>query len=290
VECRVCGYETGEKFKTWDFMGDKKEFTYCICHNCGTWQIENIPENLGDYYKNDYYSYESKETPEMVRANRHIAQALIKEYNLTEESSVLDYGGGSILLLKALYREGVGVEGQLHKLRCYDAFAPKVEWNGIKLQNNLPTDMKFDFILSKHCIEHEKQPDVHIKNILSLLSKCGVAHVVAPNPDSIEAEYFKGHWIGINGPRHINILPLKALNMVIDRCGGQVISEKVISGGLNFLSSEAYKNGLMFKDITEYINKQTDERRAKVFYFSEICAEMGKADILAINFKAKQPK
>ena len=288
MKCRVCGGTAELEITTQDYMLNREPFDYCVCQDCGTWLLEAIPENIGDYYKTDYYSYNETDSPASIQHFRRVAKIMIKDFKLTETSSVLDYGGGSIKLLKGLYGEGVGIDGELHKLRCYNKFAPEVEWQGIKLQNKLPTDMKFDFILSKHCIEHEIIPDTQIKNILDLLSKDGIAHIVAPNPDSVDAEHFKGYWIGIDAPRHINVMPIKALKKIIERCGGDVIKADTVAEPSDFLTSEMYLNGGMWKDRDKYITDTKDDRISEIYYYSKICAEIGKADILAITFKKKK--
>jgi SAM-dependent methyltransferase len=285
--CRACGGKTGETIKTTDYMLTNKQFIYEVCQDCGTWQIQTIPDNIGEYYSKDYYSYESKESPQSIAHFRRVAKIIIKEFKLTEKSSVLDYGAGAILLLKALYSEGVGEDGQLHRLRAFDKFAPVTEWKGIKLQNELPTDIKFDFVLSKHCLEHEIDPVIQIDNILRLLTKDGVGHIVVPNPDSIEAEYWKGHWIGIDAPRHLNILTLKAITQLVNKCGGEVIKSETIPEPTNYLTSEAYRKGLRWKDRDKYISDTTQERLEELYCFTSVLSEMGKADCLTVTIRRK---
>lgn len=288
MECRICKGNCQQIVKTFDFMATREPFTYRICSECGTWQIETIPDNLSDYYAADYYSYDVKQTPQSIQHFRAVAQDIIKGCKLTEDMSVLDYGAGSVQLLKALYDNGVGENGALYKLRAYDKFAPECNYNGIKLQNTLPTDMLFDCILSKHCIEHEIDPRVQITNILKLLSPDGFAVFVAPNPDSINAQYFKGYWIGIDGPRHINIMPMKAFSELVIECGGEVKSMSTIGEAGMFLSSDFYLKGGMWKDREKNIQEVSNQRFMDVHSYSSITQEMGMADVWTATIKKRR--
>ena len=287
--CRACGgVKSCEEITTYDFMLNKEKFMYDVCADCGTWLLRDIPADIGKYYKTDYYSYDNKETAGSIAHYRKLAKGIISDFKLTESTSVLDYGAGSISLLKAMYHEGVGENGALYKLRAYDKFAPKIEYNGIKLQNTLPTDLKFDFIISKHCIEHEIDPNVQIKNIIDLLSPDGVANFVAPNPDSINARYFKGYWIGIDGPRHINIMPIPVFKTLVEINGGEVIGSNTIGEAGDFLTSELYKQGYKWKDRESHIAKMSNERFLEVYSFSYVSQQIDQGDMWSVTIRKRR--
>lgn len=285
MECRICGKDCKESLTTWDFMANREPFEYFICDGCGTWQIETIPEDIGKYYSKDYYSYDSQETRASITHFRNVAKIIIDDFKLIESTSILDYGAGSIGLLKGFYNEGVGEVGHLYKLRAYDKYAPECQWNGIKLQNKLPTDLKFDFILSKHCIEHETDPARQIIDILNLLSPQGIANFVAPNPDSINARYFRGHWIGIDGPRHLNVMTKETFADMVTKLGGEVVKSDTIGEASDYLTSEAYKLGKNWKDRDKYINGLSNERISEVYGFSKVCEDIGQGDMWSVTIK-----
>jgi SAM-dependent methyltransferase len=286
--CRICGGNCVELISTFDFMANREKFEYTICQDCGTWQIVTIPDNLADYYKGDYYSYDGKESPQSIQWFRMLGKMIIKDFKLTESTSVLDYGAGSIQLLRGMYNEGCGEIGALYKLRAYDKFAPECNYNGIKLQNTLPSDMLFQFILSKHCIEHEIDPRVQVRNILNLLAPDGIANFVAPNPDSINARHFKGYWIGIDGPRHINVMPPKAFSNIVEECGGEVIKISTMPEPTNFMTSEMYSTGGMWKDREKFIAKYDVSRESEVYGFSVISADINQADVWTATIKNRR--
>ncbi|MFN3786659.1 MAG: class I SAM-dependent methyltransferase, partial [Thiothrix sp.] len=59
MQCRICG-STGEHrvYLAKEMMlGRRDEHRYFQCSACECLQIERIPENLAQYYPEDYYSY-----------------------------------------------------------------------------------------------------------------------------------------------------------------------------------------------------------------------------------------
>ena len=65
-KCKICGeirenhcYNVKEMF-----YGTMEEFTYFECSHCHCMQIMDIPDNMGQYYGDDYYSFEEVLTEE----------------------------------------------------------------------------------------------------------------------------------------------------------------------------------------------------------------------------------
>lgn len=59
--CRVCHFETSEStvLNVPEMMiGTRKEFEYLHCSSCGSLSLVGIPENLGWYYGQNYYSHQ----------------------------------------------------------------------------------------------------------------------------------------------------------------------------------------------------------------------------------------
>jgi SAM-dependent methyltransferase len=279
MNCRICGGAVRETIQTRDMMADNKnKYFYEVCSDCGAWQIDKIPEDMGQFYKSDYYSY--TENPDNMKKTNDtfIAKSMITKFNLTEKSSILDYGAGNLQLLKAFYENGCGVDGELYRLRGYDKYAPEVNWKGIKIQNTLPTDIKFDFILSKHTIEHETDPREHIKNLLSLLTSGGGIRLAMPNADSYCARLFKGNWTGIDGPRHLHILTPKALKLIVNECGGDVVDEEYQCIWLEYVFSKAFKEGRNWRTKDAYFMGVKQDDRVRFSHFCNTLAELKDGD------------
>lgn len=84
--CKICGARG--KFKTWlvkeMMQGTGHQFSYFACDRCQCLQIVSVPDNLGDYYGNDYYSYQVDENPDKVF-----------EAPVTNMTKILDVGCGA---------------------------------------------------------------------------------------------------------------------------------------------------------------------------------------------------
>ena len=59
-KCRLCGDEAEHKvfYVKEMFFGTGEEFTYFECDKCQCIQIWEIPENIGKFYGEGYYSFE----------------------------------------------------------------------------------------------------------------------------------------------------------------------------------------------------------------------------------------
>ena len=60
--CRVCGARNRNKtYRAKEMMyGSREEFDYFICDSCKCMQIAHIPEDMGKYYPNMYYSFDKR--------------------------------------------------------------------------------------------------------------------------------------------------------------------------------------------------------------------------------------
>lgn len=287
--CRICGGVIKQTIQTRDMMiNDKNKYIYEVCSSCGTWQIDKIPKDMSVFYKSDYYSY--TENPDNMKKSNDtaIAKTMIIKFNLTEKSSILDYGAGNLQLLKVFYENGCGEDGELNKLRAYDAFAPEGNWKGIKIQNSLPTDINFDFILSKHVIEHEINPREHIKNLLSLLKPDGNIRLAMPNANSYCAKLFQGNWTGIDGPRHLHVLTPEALKIVVNDCGGIVIDEEYQCIWLDYIFSKAFREGRNWRTKDAYFMGVKQEDRVRYSHFCNTLAELKDGDGYNCTIRSKK--
>ena len=96
-ECRICG-EKGlfQSYLVREMMqGTRDEFEYFVCPKCQCLQIAEVPDNLGDYYGNEYYSMKIDIDPE-------------KEFDEEIDcySKILDVGCGSGAWLYEMAEQG----------------------------------------------------------------------------------------------------------------------------------------------------------------------------------------
>ena len=77
-KCKICGeirenhcYNVKEMF-----YGTMEEFTYFECSHCHCMQIMDIPDNMGQYYGDDYYSFGKREETEFEGEGNTLARIL----------------------------------------------------------------------------------------------------------------------------------------------------------------------------------------------------------------------
>ena len=66
-------------------LGTRDEFDYVQCGKCGCLQIEEVPDNLGEYYPQDYYSFRERRLLSRHRLRASIDRLRV-EYHLTGRS------------------------------------------------------------------------------------------------------------------------------------------------------------------------------------------------------------
>ena len=59
MKCKICSNEENNTpYILREMMfGTKEAFDYFQCSNCDCIQIKEVPQNLGDYYPSNYYSF-----------------------------------------------------------------------------------------------------------------------------------------------------------------------------------------------------------------------------------------
>ena len=132
MQCRICG--SSAEHKTYQvremMLGLQDEHTYFQCSQCQCLQIAVIPDNLQDYYPQNYYSYQAPARGNrlrraLVRLRDYYAVtgesqpghllnllmpnpklATLRPLNLKPDSTVLDVGCGAGLILYSLRELG----------------------------------------------------------------------------------------------------------------------------------------------------------------------------------------
>ncbi len=139
--------------------GVKKSFSYFWCSKCKCLQIETIPENLGEYYDQDYYSYQK---PPIRKG--------IKKENL-KDFSILDVGCGAGYWLCEMANQGYqnlwGCDPYIQKDLSYE--------NGVTIRKCSihEMDQLFDRIHMSHSFEHMTDPHEVFQQIFHLLKDGG---------------------------------------------------------------------------------------------------------------------
>lgn len=235
--CRVCGAK-GE-FETYlvreMMQGTKEEFSYFVCNRCHCLQITSVPENLGDYYGNDYYSFQMPENSDMEF-----------EMPVTHTKKVLDVGcgGGSWLVQKAMEGWGnlYGCDPFLEKSRH---FGQRVTIYNCSI-HEISGEEVFDIIHMNDSFEHMTDPLEVLKSVRRLLKPDGILYMDIPTYPNIAFERYGAHWYQLDAPRHIFLHSKESLEWLGKASGMTMFKTRYNSNDSQFVRSFFYQHGVPF--------------------------------------------
>lgn len=262
-ECRICGHSLETKKYTIREMmyGTKDEFEYFVCETCGCMQIEHIPDNLGDYYKENYYSYSN--TMNTKKSERK------------DGTRVLDVGCGAGALLCAMAEEG------MYNLTGCDPFILEdIEYeNGVKIYKRTIHEMdgEYDWIFLNDSFEHMTDPHEVLDSINRLLAKGGVVKIRIPVFPNIAWDMFKENWYQIDAPRHIFLHSVNSMKLLAEKHGFEIAKTEYDSGAGQIYCSFLYEKGIPLR-----------EQSAEIVYKYFSKEEMNDIDNMVEEVNAKQ--
>lgn len=252
--CKICGARG--KFKTWlvkeMMQGTGHQFSYFACDRCQCLQIVSVPDNLGDYYGNDYYSYQVDENPDKVF-----------EAPVTNMTKILDVGCGAGAWLLGKAEQGYG------NLYGCDPFLDKDRSYGdrVTIQSCSIHEMEgegtFDLIRMSDSFEHMTDPLEVLKSARRLLKEDGVLDMTIPTYPNIAFEQFGPYWYQIDAPRHIFLHSKESLAYLAEKSSLMIQNTCYDSNNSQFIRSYFYEYGILFweqrKLIHEYFSAQEIE-------------------------------
>lgn len=248
--CRVCGAK-GE-FETYlareMMQGKREEFPYFVCGRCRCLQIVSVPENLGDYYGNDYYSFQMPENDGMEFKTP-----------VTHTEKVLDVGCGSGYWLVQKAAEGWG------NLYGCDPFLDKDRHYGERVRirscsiHEMEGEGTFDLIHMGDSFEHMTDPLDVLKSARRLLKQDGLLYMRIPTYPNIAFERYGPCWYQLDAPRHIFLHSRESLEWLGKASGMTVSGTRYDSNSFQFVRSYFYQHDVPYweqgKLVPQYFSR-----------------------------------
>jgi len=285
--CRVCNskIESGPILVKEMMFGFRTEHTYYECSNCEALVIETIPENLGQYYPDNYYSFNQQPPADIdttwlrkVKAsyllhnkNKILGSLLCIGYKIPEfiaplkmtgvkfDDAILDVGSGSGDLLSKYCRCG------FTNLQGIDPFLKEefISANGkLKLLRKSVFDRQdpasFDMVMLNHSFEHMDEPQAVFQRLSELVKPGKILLIRTPVNKSYASRKYNTNWVDMDPPRHLVVHSRKSIHLLAKKNGFDL--EKVVydSTGFQFYGSEQYIKDVPLFDAKSYIvNKKT---------------------------------
>jgi len=231
-------------------------------------RIENVPENLGDYYPPDYYSFKQAETYDYTQSLKwkvlkyrdryertgqgFVGKVLAKlkpnplprelwPLELRPSDRILDVGSGSghwLVTLRALgfqYLHGI------------DPYVPaEVHEGGFRIHKMALADLQgtYDAIMIHHALEHMEDHEGILRKCKELLTPSGRLLIRIPTISCEAWKLYGEHWYQIDAPRHLTLHSRKSFEQLASRSGLRI--ERIVDDSTadQFICSELYKQGL----------------------------------------------
>lgn len=265
-------------------FGLRDEFIYFKCPVCGCLQIAEIPENLGKYYPDNYYSYKPMKhhaidpiTNFLIKTsiNLHLDKVLPVYYlsrkykkhhqfsklwlqQVDKNSSILDIGCGAGDLLQLLniwgFNNLTGVDPFIDKDTTYNKNI------NIYKKEIYDINKQYDFVMLHHAFEHMPDPNKVFAQLAKIISDDGRILIRIPVVDGYAWRKYQMNWFQVDAPRHLFLYSEASINMLAEKHGLAIESVKYDSIYKQFTISEQYLKDIPISIMSSSIKRS--ERNA----------------------------
>lgn len=212
--CACCGARTYPAFAIQDINRriSDREFSYGRCSQCGTYQLEDPPEDLGAYYPSSYYA---NMDADLGSDDARLAAGQVAIFApLVGGGRIIEIGPavGSLLRIAALrgFSDRAAVERDRH---CCEL----LRGDGVEVVETVDPIAGIrqlepaDAVVMFHLIEHVPDPMGLLDAAAARVKPGGVLVVATPNPQSLSFRVCGKWWTHVEAPRHLFLLPLSAI-------------------------------------------------------------------------------
>lgn len=219
--CPMCGGAGSHAFIATDENRkiDDGKFGYLRCRSCATIYIENIPSDLGRYYRSDYYN-----VPDVNRLAKLSAKdrkiEIVKKY--ARSGSLLEIGPAIGVFSYRARQEGFAVDAIEMDRHCCKFLNETLKIPAVQSdqpQHAIAGLPQHDVVVAWHVMEHLPDPLAFLKAAAGNLVKGGHLILAMPNPDAWQAQVMGVHWPHVDAPRHVSLIPVKSLARIAAQFG-----------------------------------------------------------------------
>ena len=268
-KCRMCGSGDARREITVREMmfGTRTVFQYVECSGCEGLQIDSIPDNLSEFYPDNYYSFSTRDGSITARARigiflrqlqRRAHRAgydsfqkllalrlgpifipkVLEKLEIPSTARILDVGCGAGSLLIELRDAGFvhpqGVDPFLPRSISYPG--------GVRVARASLSEMRgpFDLIMLHHVFEHLPDPLQTLRECRDLLSTDGQLLLRFPSVPCEAFDVYGTDWLALDAPRHLHIVSRVGLESMGHAAGLKITSWSQDSEAQQFWGSEQY--------------------------------------------------
>jgi 2-polyprenyl-3-methyl-5-hydroxy-6-metoxy-1,4-benzoquinol methylase len=178
--------------------------------------ISEIPSDLDRHYEGGYQKIPEDEE-ELAKVAREDAYRLDRIRELVPKGRFLEIGPWIGLTSYSAVQAGYDVSVLEMNQDCVDLLN-RSRINATQTSDPANTlrasGERYDVIGLWHSIEHIPQPWEMIAAAAAAVSPGGLLVVAAPNPHSAQLRQFGKHWLHLDAPRHLHLLPVEMIEKI----------------------------------------------------------------------------
>jgi 2-polyprenyl-3-methyl-5-hydroxy-6-metoxy-1,4-benzoquinol methylase len=212
--CRICGRETTAAFAVGDRnrgVGDRT-FVYRRCRSCKTLFIDDVPDNLAGYYRNDHN--QPPPVADLDRAADAEAWKLALLQPFRTGQRLVEIGSAFGIFARAAQRAGWNVTAIEMDAKCCSYLEDVL---GVRAINSDAPERALAAIGTCraialwHVFEHLQRPLDVLEQATLRLEPGGALAISTPNPDSLQFRLLRSRWAHVDAPRHLFLIPFATL-------------------------------------------------------------------------------
>jgi SAM-dependent methyltransferase len=251
MECTACGSSESREQKFREMMfGTREEFVYHECLECGCLQIAAVPENLGKYYPDNYYSFALRAAawktwlyrarfaaPRWTRwlGGSSASLAAVIAAKPKRGARILDVGSGGGRLVGILRSVGFDAHGIDPFLAADTEFVRRASLEDV--------EGGWDLIMFHHSLEHMADQAEVLRTARGKLGAGGRCIVRVPIANWAWREYGRD-WAQLDAPRHLVIHTAKSFALTAEAAGLRIDETIYDSDKFQFYASEMYRRDI----------------------------------------------
>ena len=236
LACNSSNFAAFEQTIAMMHQNSPTKYNFDRCKDCGLVFLNPRMDEteLGQFYTASYLPYRVEEAwgkyasfvkKDQEQIDKARVQRLIKHSRLSAQSRILDIGCGKPTFLSSLRKS---TEANLIGLDFSDEGwkNDSDSYRNIDLRTgeiaDLSNEKPMDIITMWHYLEHDYQPQQHLKQLLNYSHADTRLIIEVPNFNSYTRKKFGKHWSGYHTPRHTALYSPKNIELMLKNSGWKV--------------------------------------------------------------------
>lgn len=222
--CRTCGSKEHSLFTTAQDLSLKnsdQSFKYYQCDFCSTIFLHPVPDNLSLYYSQKYPAYNFNHSVGIENKLHRLEAAKLKiVQTYVTSGKLVEIGPASGRFLAVANQAGFDVLGIEQDNDSVQRIREDLKLEAI-FSDKPATKLRqlsgeFDVVVAWHALEHIGDLMEFASAIAEALRQPnGVLVLSSPNPNAWSFKIFRSLWVHLDAPRHLNLVPLFALDRLM---------------------------------------------------------------------------